>query len=180
MPIPSRLFRVARLRLLTAAAVAVVLLARCLVVSGHRSTSSASAEFGGVFPACSWQALASRPRAPGLQRPRVASRKHSRCKALVQKGLVVFLVGAHCRLISNLSSTFASVLPLSIPSFSCHTAVLTMPAASGNSSTATFRWQPWEGGTPRHSPPVAPSPLFALSAAGWAHGFWSRFGLTGV
>ena len=28
-------------------------------------------------------------------------------------------------------------------------------AALANPSTATFRWQPWEGGAPRHSPPVA-------------------------
>ena len=77
------------------------------MVSGPHSTSSASAVFGGVFPASSWQALASRPREQGLQRPRVASRKHSRCEALVQKGLVVFLVGAHCRLISNLSVRFS-------------------------------------------------------------------------
>ena len=47
-----------------------------------------------------WSAtLASLPRAPGLRRRRVASRKHCRCKALVQKGfLTLFLVDAHCRL----------------------------------------------------------------------------------
>ena len=30
-----------------------------------------------------------------------------------------------------------------------------MPAASGYSSTATSRWKSWDGGTPRHTPPVA-------------------------
>ena len=155
-PITSRLLRVARLRLLTPDCCSCcVLLTKCLAVSGHHSTSSASAEFGGVFPACSWQVLVSRPRAPGSQRPRVASRKHSRCKALVQKGLVVSLVGARCRLVSNLSSRFASVLLLSTPSFSCHTALLTMPAAPGYSSKATSCWQSWDGGAPRLTPPAA-------------------------
>ena len=68
---------------------------------------------GGVFSACWRQTLASLPRAPDSQRPRVASRKHCRCEAPVLKGLSVLLVGAHCRLILSFSSRFISVLSLS-------------------------------------------------------------------
>ena len=127
------------------------------MVSGHLSTSSALLIDRSAELVESPLPVHGRPwrrslRAPDSQRPRVASRKHCRCKAPVQKG---FLVGAHLRLISSVSTRFASVHPLSILSCSCHTALLTMAAASGYSSTATSCWQSWDGGTPILTPPVA-------------------------
>ena len=125
------------------------LLTRCLVVSGHLSTSSALLIDRSAEQVESWRRSL---RAPDSQRPRVAPRKHCRCRPLCRR---VLLVGAHFRLISSVSSRFASVLPLSILSFSCHTALLTMPAASGYSSTATSCWQSWDGGTSSLTPPGA-------------------------
>ena len=93
-------------------------------------------------PACSWQSLAPRPRAPDSQRPRVASRKHCRWKAPVciriflsrssrrdsfrrcslsthldslRRGLLL-LVDTHHRLISTFPSKLASRRPLLVDS----------------------------------------------------------------
>ena len=139
-PIPSRLLRIARLRLLTPD-----FCSCCVLLTAPLDQSRVS----GIWWSLPCLFVA------GSQRPRVASRKHSRYKALVQKGLDVFLVGARFRLVSNLSSRFASVLLFSIPSLSCHTALLTMPAAPGCSSTTTSCWQSWDEGAPRLTPPAA-------------------------
>ena len=70
----------------------------------------------------------------------------------MQKGL-----SRRCSLPTHLERVLEVRLNPSIVilSFSCHTALLTMPAASGYSSTATSCWQSWDGETPRLTPPEA-------------------------
>ena len=149
-PISSRLLLVARLRLLTLVAVDASL---DQVPRGQRAPLD---HFRTLLIDRSADLVESplpvhgRPwrrslRAPDSQRPRVVSLQGPCAEGS-------FLVCAHFRLVSSVSSRFAPVVPLSILSFSCHTALLTMPAASGCSSTATSCWQSCDGGTPRPTP----------------------------
>ena len=83
-----------------------ILLINRLVVVGHLSTNSTrSAEPPESSLPCSWQTLRRCTRAPDSQRPRGAPREHARREAPVKKGLVVILVDAPCRLISNFTSS---------------------------------------------------------------------------
>ena len=87
------------------------LLARRLVVRWHLSTNSAllidrSAEPVQSSLLCSWQTLAPLHAGTRLATFSCRTREHARCDAPVKKGLVVILVGAPSRLISNFTSRF--------------------------------------------------------------------------